>query len=370
MQDIFAEEQGVKPLNKKETSNELNTDMYKCQNCGHFLFFDPDTQKLKCEYCQTLQDLVDCTSAKEIHYTSFSETEFVDWDEVKIIKCNSCGAEIVLNKYQTATNCEFCGASNIVVKDEVAGLKPNAILPFLISQEKAKASYLKWLKKKIFAPSDLKKKAKLNKLSGIYIPVWTFDTDANANYVARVGDTYTVTVGSGKNRRVETRIRWRMTSGYVEEYYDDIAVEASQYVEQKDIYKIGGFDTRNSVTYHKQFISGYEAERYSKGLDDCWEDATKIVDKKLESLARSQIVADVIDYVKLTPRYNNIKYKYVMTPIWFSNYLYRKKRYGMLVNGRNGKTTGKSPLSWVKILLTTLACGGFATGLYFLLTML
>lgn len=368
MQDIFAEEQGVKPVKNIESSNEFTTDMYKCPNCGHFLYFDPDSQKLKCDYCQTLQDLVVCSSAREICYTSFSEQDFVDWDDVKIIKCNSCGAEIVLNKYQTATNCEFCGASNIVVKDEVPGLKPNAILPFLISQDKAKASYLKWLKKKLFAPSDLKKKAKLNKLKGIYIPLWTFDSDASASYVARVGDYYTVTVGTGKNRRVETRVRWRMTSGFVQDNYDDIVVEASQYVTQKDVDKVGGFDTMNSVAYHKQFISGYEAERYSKGLDDSWSDATKIIDQKLEGLARTQIVADVIDYVKLNPSYNNIKYKYVIAPVWFSNYAYRKKQYGMLVNGRNGRTTGKSPISWVKVLLTTLAGGGFATMLYFLIT--
>ena len=48
----------------------------------------------------------------------------------------------------------------------------------------------------------------------------------------------------------------------------------------------------------------------------------------------------------------DITYKYLMLPVWFSNFKYKDKVYQFMVNGQTGKVAGKTPISVWKVLLT------------------
>ncbi len=353
------------------TAEELESDTFKCPGCGNFLRYDPDSGKLRCSYCGTERDVPAPGPPMELYYTALSEQGFTGWGEVKCIQCPVCGAKTVLEKYQTCTVCPFCGAPNLVETDEVPGLKPNAVLPFLISEPKAHESLKKWMGKKFLAPSNLKKTAKTSRMNGVYIPSWTFDSNVHAKYDARLGKTYTVTVGSGKNRRTETRIRWYNVSGAVNSYFDDVLVGASTRLTQKQLNKIGGFDTVNSVQYEEEYLSGYSAERYAQGLDASWEVAQKIMVDSVRSQIRNMYPdADHVDYINVYPVYSETKYKYVLAPIWTSSYRYKGKDYGFVVNGRNGQTVGSAPLSPIKTFFFALFCTGVAALLIWMIYLL
>ena len=60
---------------------------------------------------------------------------------------------------------------------------------------------------------------------------------------------------------------------------------------------------------------------------------------------------DVVRYFNMTPTYSDIKYKYVLLPIWVSYYQYKNKTYYFLVNGESGKVGGKTPVSAIKVTL-------------------
>lgn len=350
----------------------LDAKTYRCESCGNFLHYDPDTGKLKCDHCGSMYDIKSVPPAIELTYTADSETEFEDWGgEVKSIRCKSCGAVSVLDRYQTAVKCPFCGAPNIAEIDDVPGLKPNAVLPFKVSAEKARATYAKWLKNKWFAPFNLRKKAKTQAMGGVYIPCFTFDCGTATAYQIRYGKHYTVTVGSGKNRRVETRTRWYVDSGIIDATFDDVQVEASTYITQENLHKIGGFDTGNSVRYHSQFIAGYSAERYDRGLDSCWEQASEEIGKKIKQQIIARYSADEIDYVRMNTSYRDQTYKYVLAPIWTINYDYEKKGYGCVINGRNNRIVGKYPKSPWKIGITAIVLAAAAAAIvYFVLKLI
>lgn len=350
---------------------EVESDTFKCPGCGNFLKYDPDCGKLKCDYCGVEKDVPVPTEPMELYYTSLSEQGFSGWGEVKCIQCPVCGAKTMLEKYQTVTVCPFCGAPNVVESDEVPGLKPNAILPFRISETKAHAGLQKWMSKKFLAPSNLKKTAKTSKMSGVYVPSWTFDSNVYATYEARLGKTYTVTVGSGKNRRTETRVRWYHVSGSINSFFDDVLIGASTKLTQKQLTKLGGFDTKNSIQYEEEYLSGYSAERYSQGLDASWEAAKDIMIDNVRSQIRNRYPdADRVDYINVSPVFNETKYKYVLAPIWASSYRYKGKDYGFVVNGRNGRTVGKAPLSPLKTFFFSLFCMGVAGLLIYIIYML
>lgn len=343
------------------SAREVESDTFKCPGCGNFLKYDPETGKLRCDYCGGTRDVPTPKPPMEIYYTSLSEQGVSSWGEVKCIQCPVCGAKTMLEKYQTVTVCPFCGAPNVVESDEVPGLKPNAVLPFLVSEPKAHESLKKWMGKKFLAPTDLKKTAKTSKMNGVYVPSWTFDSNVYATYDARLGKTYTVTVGSGKNRRTETRVRWYNVSGSINSYFDDVLINASSRMTQKQLTKIGGFDTKNSIQYEEEYLSGYSAERYAQGLDASWEVAKEYMVDSVRSQVRNRYPdADRVDYIHVYPVFNETKYKYVLGPIWTSSYRYKGKDYGFVVNGRNGRTAGKAPLSPIKTFFFSLFCAGVA----------
>ncbi len=345
----------------------VESKIYKCPSCGNFLHYDPETKKLKCDYCDTTEELTPVGSAVEKPYSQSAEERFVPWRGVKSIRCRSCGAVTLLSEYETSVKCPFCNASNIVETDEIPGLCPNGILPFAVSKEQEHTYFMKWLKSKYLAPYKLKKEAKKQESKGIYIPVFTFDSRCDGVYTIRYGEHYTVTVGTGKNRRTETRTRWYIDNGTITNLFNDVQIEASKSIKQNNLHKLGGFDTGNSLVYHNQFISGYTAERYDKGLNESWANAVELMNEQIKQMIISRYHADVIDYVNMNNNYSSTTYKYVLVPIWVFNYTYHKKTYGCIGNGRTGRIIGKYPKSPAKIsaiVLAALAAVGLIIWLY------
>ncbi|MEG2413326.1 MAG: hypothetical protein RSB61_01605 [Clostridia bacterium] len=352
------------------TDVKVGAKTYKCANCGNFLAYDPTSGKLKCYHCNSLFDIQPPKEAMELNYSAMSEQYFEDWgEEEKVVKCNACGATIALNKYETTMNCPFCSAPNIVEIDAIKGLKPNAILPFKIGGEQIHSYYAKWLKSKIFAPYRLRKDASQQALNGVYIPLFTFDARMVGSYKIRYGEEYTVTVGSGKNARTEVRVRWYVDSGQVNEFYDDIQVECTKEIDQKQLGKLGGFDTKNCVAYHSQYVAGYSSERYSEGLDDSWEVAKQVAQDKTRAKIIAHYHADRVDYLNIDAEFYDATYKYALVPTWLIKYKYHKKIYGCVINGRNGKSIGKYPLSPWKVGITGLVGSGILAGLIWLVYM-
>ncbi|MDE7078591.1 MAG: hypothetical protein K2O95_00565 [Clostridia bacterium] len=338
-------------------SESLNSETYKCPSCGNFLYYDPKSRKLKCDYCKGSQRLQPVEDAVELPYNEDVEQGFESWQGVKSVKCNACGAVTVLPAYDVVVNCPFCNASNIVEAEDIGGLRPNGILPFRVSKQDVPDIYVKWLKSKHIAPNKLKKQAERQACSGVYVPVFTFDSNCDCSYSIRYGKFYTTTVGSGKNRRTVTRTRWYCDSGRLTNFFNDVQVEASKSITQKNLQKLGGFDTDNSLEYHSQFLSGYSAERYDKGLDESWREAKTAMEEAMRSMIISRYNADVVDYVRMDNLFFDRTYKYVLVPIWVFNYIYSKKSYSCIVNGRSGKLIGNYPKSPVKIGSIALAVG-------------
>lgn len=362
----FVKETDSQEDGKKD--DRLNSEIYKCPSCGNFLYYDPISGQLKCEYCKTLQPTVEVKNAVELPYTDDVEKGFERWQGVKNVKCNSCGAITILPEYEVVMNCPFCNASNVVEAKQIEGLRPNGILPFRIGKEEVPQFYAKWLKSKHIAPNRLKKEAESQPCSGLYVPIFTFDSTCDSSYSIRYGRQYTETVGSGKDSHTVTRTEWHTDSGRLSHFFNDVQIEASKSITQKNLRKLGGFDTNNSLKYHSQFLSGYSAERYDKGLDESWKEAKGLMEEAIRTMIIARYNADVVDYVRMDNLYTKRKYKYVLAPIWVFNYKFARKSYACIVNGRSGKIIGSYPKSPIKIGSIAIAIGvvvGFFLWLYF-----
>ena len=147
---------------------------YKCPSCSAPLTFNPESGSWKCEYCFRDYKLEDLEKNEE-KFNDLDSKETIDVDEYT---CSSCGAKIVTDENTTATFCVYCGNTSIIKNRLTGMLKPSFVIPFKTTKEQAINSFLKFKKGKPFAPKEFGKKEQIEKLTGVYIPFWLYDADA------------------------------------------------------------------------------------------------------------------------------------------------------------------------------------------------
>ena len=352
--------------NKEEVS-----EVYICSGCGGNMEYDISSQKLKCPYCGTDMDIKEESSLiKEYDFNDIMDREAnSEWNnEVDVIKCESCGAESVVEKHQTALYCSYCGSSHVLESKQSAGIRPEAIIPFKIDIHRTKDLFDKWVGRRWLAPGNLKKLYQSDKLKSVYVPYWTYDADTYNVYTAQGGKVYYENVKrDGKTVR-ERKVRWYNVKGRFERIFDDVHVNASKNFDESLMRKIEPYKTVELEPYKPQYISGYMAERYSIGVVQCFEGAKRKMKDILTGEARELVLKkyDEVRDMKINTSYSDVKYKHVLLPVWTAQYDYNGKKYRYMINGQNGKVSGQSPLSPVKItLLVLLAIGAIFAYLYF-----
>lgn len=332
-----------------------------CPSCSASIKFDPASGTLTCPYCGYSEDIpqpdldTDQT-AQELNFHEALETGNFDWgEEKKIVICDACSAESVYDALEVANVCPYCGSNHVMESGAEDALAPNGVIPFAITREQADANFKAWMKGKLFAPNEAKRSAKADAFNGVYLPFWTFDTQTSSQYTAQYGIDRQVEDEEGKTRTVTD---WYKTSGFHQKFIDDYLVRATNRYDANLLKTVEPFDTNNSKTYNKTYLSGYIAERYSIGLEDGWKIAqTGIHDRLHTSISRKikrEHGADRVRNLHFSTSYSNITYKYVMLPIWLSSFRYKNKSYQFLVNGQSGKVGGQSPISWIKVTFAVI----------------
>ena len=338
-------------VNDKPFDNQKGTVTAKCNGCGANMIFDPETQMLKCPHCGSVRDFEKSNKVEEIDILkAFGEGE--SWkSENSVYRCENCGAVVVLSVGQTATKCPYCETSHVVKSEETAGIKPNAVYPFTLTQNSALEFSKKWAKSKLVAPRKFKKNLSAENFRGVYQPSFTFDSDTQSYYHGRIGKRYTRVVGSGKNRRTETYIVWRSISGTYNEFFNDVLINGDDSYSQKILDKISPYDFSTIKVYNDEYLTGFMAKRSSRKIESCWNDAKARIDGAIRRSILSRYVYDVVDYLNVSTTHNEVTYKYVLLPVYLLNYRYGKKLYSVHINGNTGKVAGNLPVSPLKVLL-------------------
>ncbi len=350
-----------KVLREEEKVSQKETDTFPCGSCGGNMTFDPESNALSCSYCgnrMVIESNED--EIREYDFNNVQEEQESNWgQETSVIKCENCGAETVLDTFSTAEFCAFCGSSHVAKNNKSAGIAPESIIPFKISDKKAVEYFSNWIKKKFFVPKALKNSCSTQRLKGVYVPFWTYDSNTLSTYKGEGGTHYYVTESytTQENGKTVTKTRqvrhtrWWPTSGIYSKFFDDILVNASKQVDKKIISKIEPFNLKELEGYKSEYLSGFYAERYSIDLKKGWNIAKDEINSGIRQGVIRKINADEVRNLRINTDYNDIKYKHLLLPIWLSAYTYKNKIYKFMINGQTGKVSGQSPISPIKVLL-------------------
>lgn len=354
-----------------EPELELTTDVGVCPSCGANLTFSPEDQSLRCDHCGTKIDF-DKKSTSEQDFEMLYASGRAWTDDTVVFVCNNCGAKEVISRGAISAGCPYCGTTNVVETDELSGLKPNAVVPFRITKESAMERFRAWVKKKLFAPREFKKFAKAENVNGIYNPAFTYDANTFTYYQGRLGRYHTETTRVNGKTVTKRVLRYFNISGTYSSFFDDILIQAATKIPQKTVDALKPFDTNNANEYQKEFMHGYTANQYDKDGIACWTEARGLIGKLIKDAILRKYTYDVVASFDAKTEYSDVKYKYVLLPLYVGHCSWHKKIYNFFVNGFNGKVSGKTPKSPLKITLAVLLGLGVVAGVvllaYFMLT--
>lgn len=342
-----------------------------CPNCGASeILFDDKEKSLQCKYCGCLfkekgEDDNKIKSLKGVTKGKGSTNIDVNFNNIVTIKCEGCGAEVVINtEDNTVARCQWC--RSVLALDDIveSGLNPDKILPFELSKEEALKKMKDYLKgdNGSYANINFKNNLSIDNIIGVYMPYLIVDVNAHVK-LEGIGKHLT------KNKNIE---EYKINREY-DLYVDDLALESNSSRKNLEnekradniINAVMPFDTENALKFTSNYLIGYNAEKRDLNKEDLMDD----FNKKISDISETLLKKDQIFYDKGV-KWNNSKYDVVGSkwlsiylPIWLYSYQEKGKNgeylHYIAVNGRTGKVIGSIPVDDNKAkrnsLITTFA---------------
>lgn len=340
--------------------------VFPCESCGADLEFNIGQQQLKCPYCGHQKE-IELGEDAQIVEQDFRETltrmeaqhERGRNDETgnQELRCESCGGTVMFEGTLTSTHCPWCSApiQRESIHTATHRIPVDAVLPFLIDRDRAQSAMQEWIASRWFAPNEFRRRGIEGKFDGFYLPFWTFDSMTFNVYSGQRGEDYTVTVGSGKNRRTETRTRWYPASGRFQRFFDDLLISAAQGLPTELINELEPWPTERMTPFTQQVLAGLFARTYDIPLDTGFDISRERMRVAIEADVRRRIGGDRQRIESLKTRHDAITFKHLLLPVWVLAYRYHDTPFRVFVNAATGEVQGQRPYSWVKITLLVLA---------------
>ena len=339
---------------------------FRCKSCGGEVRFNVKAQVFMCESCKTCYQ-------PELESDSVVEKDFniqkmlVSSDSlsgVKTAECQSCGGEIFFSDRETAARCPMCGSAQLREDISKTIIKPDGLVPFAVDSADAQQGFRKYISKRFFAPSALKNAFEEGRLEGCYIPFWTFDADAEADYAGEGGRNVKVM----KDGEETTETEWFPVSGRVSKSFDDLLVCAAGENSKLMVDRLTDYDTSAVKPYSSQYLQGYLAEYRSVEAGAAFTTAKAQMDRELLSEADSEIRRSytVSRSTRIRSVFSNVTCKSILLPLYRASYSYGGRLYDYIINGQTGAVSAKYPKSAVKIILTLLLAAAVIAGIVLL----
>ncbi len=318
---------------------------HKCPNCNAVLKYDPHLEKWKCEYCRgefTLNELDIIKKENNIEYSKKGNSENYGYI------CKNCGAQIIASENTSSTSCVYCKNTAIIMDKLTGEFNPDYVIPFKTKKVDAINAFKKFCKGKILMPKEFNNKKNIDEITGIYIPFWLYNFDADGIIEADCKRITTFRSGNYMYTKTDTYLATRggsMTFNYV-------PVDGSKRFSNDIMNSIEPFDYSNLKEFNYSYLSGFLSEKY---------DVDKITASK-DAIARAknsfidEMSKDIVGFNTVVPINNSINLSdkgsfYVLLPVWILNIKYKDKIYTFAMNGETGKLIGNIPIDKKKAVI-------------------
>lgn len=359
---------------------------YICRNCGGQASYNPELDTIVCDNCgsQELTYEVEerCPKCRgKIIYDEKRNNFYCengDWYlkeegirgfdddmtfhpdnlgtfESNICTCDSCGAEIIIDKNTVATKCPFCNSNINITENLIGSAQPYGIIPFKQTKQTAIESFKKWCKKGIVSPKGFMTADRIQEITPLYIPFWVYDMkgtgqiEFNGQKVRHYSDS--------KYNYIETKYYKCLRN--INATINSLPCDASEKMDDNIMDLLEPFDFRELKPFNIEYLSGNLTEKYDYTEEELLQRACDKSNKLIVEYAKTSMS----NYTSVELVRNNInlredKAHYILLPIWTISYEYKGKTYRFIMNGQTGKVIGKPPVSKGKVFLEGLGIMG------------
>lgn len=351
---------------------------FKCPCCDGAIEFSAQLQKMKCPYCssefemETLQAYEAELNAQPQEDMTWDTTAGGQWQEgeaegLRIYTCNTCGGEIVADDTTGASECPFCG-NPVVMTGQFAGdLKPDLVIPFKVDKQAAIAALQNHYKGKVLLPKVFKDQNHIKEVKGVYVPVWLFDTDANAH--VRYKASRTRAWSDSSYYYTETSYYSVTRAGGIG--FANVPVDGSTKMDDTLMESIEPFKVDEAVDFRTAYLSGYLADKY----DVSSQESIGRANERIKKTTENAFASTVRGYSTVVPVSSNIQLhngraRYALYPVWILNTMWNGQKFTFGINGQTGKIAGDLPMDKAAFRKWLFGVSGAAAAVIFALSYL
>lgn len=348
---------------------------WPCDACGADLRFAPGAVELRCVHCGHVQPIPAAPASARTRALGELDLDRAlrdalppaDMAEPRTTPCPSCGALVEFQGATHAAECPFCATPVVIGTGTTRQIKPQAVIPFALTETQARDAMTTWLGRLWFAPGGLVEYARKGRaLTGIYSPWWTFDAATRSRYRGQRGDYYYTTrsvsvVVNGKPETRQERVRhtrWTPVSGWVSRAFDDVLVLGATSLPRSYAEALAPWDLTALEPYRPDYLAGFTAEGYTVPLPEAHARARDIMAGVIRGDVIRAIGGDDQQVTRIDTAHSAETFKHILLPVWMAAYRYNGKTYRFVVNGQTGRVRGERPWSVWKIALAVI--GGAA----------
>lgn len=359
-----------------DTNSKKKHGVNRCPKCGSGeITYSIEKQKLVCNYCHTefsgekIKELEkEPDKLKGENRTTGSKDIKETTDDLVTLKCDSCGAEVIINTAEaTHARCHWCRSILSINSQMDNGAIPDLILPFKLTKEEAQQKINQFVsKRKFFANSNFKKEFTIDNIMGVYFPYMLVDANCYGKFEGvggHVAKTHNLGFDEDSNKAYDIDIYSIEREFNIS--INDLSIESNIDKLEKDnpskttniINSIMPFDTDNCVKYKGNYMAGFTSEKRDINISSI-EDK---VNQELKDIARHSLIEHLNFYgsgVNWENEYFEIRGRQWVTaylPVWLYSYQDSKKTlHYVAVNARTGEVMGSVPTNSLKILSVSL----------------
>ena len=345
---------------------------YKCPCCGGAIAFDAGLQKMKCPYCDTEFEMETLSAydselsketADEMEWESTAADAWQEEDGIRSYVCKSCGGEIVGDNNTAATSCPFCGNPVVMMEQFSGSLKPDRVIPFKLDKKAAISALKEHYKGKKLLPKVFKEENHLHEIQGIYVPVWLFDAEAEAD--VRFKATQVRAWSDSRYDYTQTSYFALSRSGQLA--FSCIPVDGSTKMDDAMMESIEPYDFSQAVDFQTAYLAGYFADKY----DVTAEDSIQRANERIKRSTEEAFASTAKGYTSVTPEFSSVRLqkgqtRYALYPVWLLNTKWNGKLYTFAMNGQTGKMVGDLPMDkaayikWFAGIMAGVSAAAFA----------
>ena len=319
---------------------------YNCPSCGAPLAFSGSSGKLECAACgsrfdtDAIEAMNPAETGEEVHFARPAES-FGGEAGVQAYICSGCGAELMTEDTTTATECPYCGSPTILPDRIEGSVKPEKVIPFVVTREQAQKQFEEYFKGKRLLPNIFRdSRNRISEMRKLYVPYWLFDCEAEADVVYNAEREQTRREGEWEVTRTEHYIV-RRSGGMA---FENIPVDGSRKLDNKITESLEPYDLSAAVDFSPSVLAGAMADHADVDAEACESRAVERVENSIMQAMRSTVNG----YSRVSERSRRIhaeggRVTPVLMPVWLITTEKDGKTYTFAINGQTGRLTCDVP---------------------------